>query len=244
MVSAVEDVGSGPRPPRRPDHVAGLVPDSVTVVERFADVSGVPLFAAEEAAIARAVPKRRNEFTTVRYCARLALAALGVEPVPLVPGPRGAPVWPSGVVGSMTHCDGYRAAAVAQATDIVALGIDAEPHEPLPDGVLDLVSRPTERRHITELAGAFPDVCWDRVLFSAKESVYKAWFPVAEQWLGFEEAELSFDPMGGTFEVTILKAPPIDVDLTNLHGRWSVAGVLVATTVVRLRENAGTAADT
>jgi 4'-phosphopantetheinyl transferase EntD len=239
MVSPVEDVGSGPsgRHPPTGGMVAKLVPDSVVVVERFTDVSGVTLFPAEEAAIARAVPKRRNEFTTVRYCARLALAALGAEAVPLVPGQRGAPTWPSTVVGSMTHCDGYRAAAVAREAEIVTLGIDAEPHEPLPEGVLGLVSRPSEQRRITELAAAFPAVCWDRVLFSAKESVYKAWFPLARQWLGFEEAELTFDPVAETFEVAILKAPPAGVDLTNLRGRWTVAHGLVATTVVRPRDD-------
>jgi 4'-phosphopantetheinyl transferase EntD len=131
-----------------------IVPACVIVVERFADEPDVWLYPEEEEVIRRAVAKRRNEFATVRHCARAALARLGIASRPLLPGPRGAPTWPEGVVGSLTHCDGYRAAAVARSTDLRTLGIDAEEHLDLPVGVLDLVSSPTERDHLTQLAAA------------------------------------------------------------------------------------------
>ncbi|WP_158717200.1 4'-phosphopantetheinyl transferase family protein [Streptomyces sp. NRRL F-4474] len=82
------------------------------------------------ASLRAAVAARRREFATVRRCARQSLAALGIPPMPLLPGERGAPLWPRGTVGSMTHCLGYRAAAAARADEITALGIDAEPHQP------------------------------------------------------------------------------------------------------------------
>jgi hypothetical protein len=88
----------------------------------------------EEELIGRAVEKRRREFGTARACARRALADLGRVPAPIVRGEKGAPVWLDGVVGSITHCAGYRGAAVAEARDVRALGIDAEPHGKLPDG--------------------------------------------------------------------------------------------------------------
>lgn len=90
----------------------------------------------------------------------------------------------------MTHCAGYRAAAAARARDVVTIGIDAEPHAVLPDGVLDVVALPEERAWIYELARSAEEVHRDRLLFSAKESVYKAWFPLTGRWLGFEDAEL------------------------------------------------------
>jgi 4'-phosphopantetheinyl transferase EntD len=95
------------------------------------------------------------------------------------------------VAGSITHCEGYRAAGVARTTAIATMGLDAEPNEPLPDGVLDVIALDSERARIAELSAAEPAVRWDRLLFSAKESVYKAWFPVAQRWLDFEEATLS-----------------------------------------------------
>src|SRR5918992_849287 len=83
-----------------------------------------------------------------------------------------APRWPAGVVGSMTHCVGYRAAAVARSDELCGIGIDAEPHAALPGAVLDLVLRDEERERLRALADSSPDLHWDRVVFCAKEAVY------------------------------------------------------------------------
>ncbi|MBO0877952.1 MAG: 4'-phosphopantetheinyl transferase, partial [Pseudonocardia sp.] len=96
----------------------------------FGDASCVPLWPEEAAHIGHAVPRRRDEYACVRHCARQGLAALGIAPAAILSGSRREPLWPPGAVGSMTHCAGYRAAAVARASDVAAVGIDAEPHEP------------------------------------------------------------------------------------------------------------------
>ena len=116
--------------------------------------------------------KRRREFTTARACARRALASLGVAPAPILPGERGAPQWPPGIVGSITHCAGYRAAAAARARDVLTIGLDAEPDEVLPSGVLEAVSLPGERERLRNLTAAAPGTRWDRLPFSAKETTY------------------------------------------------------------------------
>ena len=184
------------------------------------------LLPPERAVVARAVPKRRNEFGTVRWCARTALARLGVPPVPLLPGERGAPRWPDGIVGSMTHCDGYRAAAVAAAREVRTVGIDAEPAAPLPAGILEAIALPAEAAMVARLAAGDPAVHWDRLLFSAKESVYKAWFPVAGTFLEFHQAHLTFDPAGG-FSAALLVPGPF----RRFDGRWSQAGGIVLTAI-------------
>ncbi|MBT2212297.1 MULTISPECIES: 4'-phosphopantetheinyl transferase superfamily protein [Actinomadura] len=204
-----------------------IVPPGVATSTAYHDPPGAVLFPEEEPEVARAVDKRRREFTTVRWCARRALGDLGFAPVPIPRGERGAPRWPDGVVGSMTHCDGYRAAAVARAGDVRALGIDAEPHGPLPEGVLDAIAREEEVPLLEELRRASPDVHWDRLLFCAKEAVYKAWFPVARRWLGFEDASLVLAP-DGTFTAAILAPdPPFD----GFTGRWATADGLVAAAI-------------
>ena len=86
----------------------------------------------EEPLIARSVAKRRNEFITVRHCARLALGELGFPPVPILKGDKGEPCWPDGVVGSLTHCAGYRGAVVGRGAAVRSVGVDAEPHDVLP----------------------------------------------------------------------------------------------------------------
>jgi 4'-phosphopantetheinyl transferase EntD len=214
--------------------IGDILPPEVAVEEAFDDVLDVVLFPDEEAVIAKAVDKRRREFTTARACARAALAKLGLPPVPIVPGLRGVPQWPAGVVGSITHCAGYRASAVARHGDVITIGVDAEPHDTLPDGVLEAVASDGEQDRLAALAAAEPGVCWDRMLFSAKESVYKAWFPLTHRWLGFEDASVDIDPARGTFTARLLVNGPV-VDgarLTGFEGRWVVSDGLVATAIV------------
>ncbi len=233
-----------------------LFPRGVATAEAYGDPDEAMLLPAEESLVARAVPKRRREFTTARHCGRTALAELGVPPAPILRGERGMPLWPSQVVGSLTHCDGYRGAAVAYSMQIRSLGIDAEPHEALPDGVLGHTSLPAER---DVLAGRDDDLHWDRLLFCAKEATYKAWFPITGRWLGFEDAHITFTreqlpaavsqsgvsqsgasqsgggPVAaGTFTSQILidgaatdGGPP----LLTLPGRWLIADGLILTTI-------------
>ncbi|WP_327170502.1 4'-phosphopantetheinyl transferase superfamily protein [Streptomyces sp. NBC_01336] len=212
--------------------IAALLPPGAVGAEARHDPPEARLHPAEEAAIARAVESRRREFTTVRHCARTALSELGCGYEPLVPGHRGAPGWPAGVVGSMTHCAGFRAAGVARSTVLASLGIDAEPDRPLMPGMLAPVSLPAERERVAELMTHRPGVAWDRLLFSAKEAVYKAWFPLTGRLLDFPEAEILIDP-GGTFRAVLLVPGPVvgGRAVGVFHGRWAAAEGLLATAV-------------
>jgi 4'-phosphopantetheinyl transferase EntD len=211
--------------------IDALLPPAAECAEDFGAPGKPELFPAEEAVVARAVEKRRREFSSVRCCARAALGRIGMPPVPILPGERGAPRWPAGIVGSMTHCAGYRAAAVARSRDLLTVGIDAEPDEPLPDGVLSYVSLPGERAMLQDLR-AVPGASWDRLLFGAKESVYKAWFPLAGRWLGFEDAEVSISPADGTWRARLLISVPQGIPAT-FTGRWLAAsGILLTVTTV------------
>lgn len=215
--------------------LSGVLPDVVVAAELYSDPEGLAPLPEEEPLVARSVAKRRNEFVTVRHCARQALGALGVPPVPILKGDKGEPCWPDGIVGSLTHCDGFRGAVVGRAAEIRSVGIDAEPHGELPKGVLDAVSLPVERH---ELAALPTDLHWDRILFCAKEATYKAWFPLTHRWLGFEDAHITFDVDGsgaaGTFHSRVLIDPSAESGppLNTLRGRWSVREGLVLTAIV------------
>jgi 4'-phosphopantetheinyl transferase EntD len=214
--------------------ISDILPPEVVAEEAFCDRPDTVLFPEEEQHIARAVDKRRREFTTARACARTALGKLGLPPSPIVPGHRGAPQWPAGVVGSITHCDGYRACAVARDREVVTIGMDAEPHAGLPDGVLGAVSLPPERARVAALSAASPAVHWDRLLFCAKEAVYKAWFPLTGRWLGFEDACVDFDPGSGTFDARLMVTGPVvnGKPLTGFTGRYLTGHGLILTAIV------------
>ncbi|MGW0413274.1 4'-phosphopantetheinyl transferase family protein [Streptomyces collinus] len=217
--------------------LSALLPAGVAVAELFADPPHIDLHPQEAAVVAGAVDKRRREFAAVRLCARAALSRIGATPGPIVPGPKGAPQWPDGVVGSMTHCDGYRAAAVAHRTMFASIGIDAEPHAALPEGVEKLTALPEERTALSRLAATHPRVHWDRLLFSAKESVYKAWFPLTGRWLDFMECVITPDPECRTFTADFtVPGPVVGGDRINrFTGRWHAGGdarhVVTAVTV-------------
>jgi 4'-phosphopantetheinyl transferase EntD len=218
-------------------HLRAVLPDIADLVyaEMYGDPADLAPLPEEEPLIARSVPKRRNEFVTVRHCARVAMEQLGVPPSPILKGEKGEPQWPRGVVGSLTHCEGYRAAVVGRSEVARSVGIDAEPHGVLPDRVLEAISLPDERREIAALPGGLH---WDRILFCAKEATYKAWFPLTQRWLGFEDAHISFevdsDGSAGSFVSRILIDPAArsGPPLTELSGRWTVAGGLALTAIV------------
>lgn len=181
-----------------------------------------PLHPEEARLIADSAEKRRREFQTGRACARQALEKLGVAAVPILAGDRGEPLWPPGVVGSITHCSVYRACAVARTDVLVALGIDAEPNLPLPGGVLPRIASAAER----EIEPPAPGVCVDRLLFCVKEAVFKAWFPQNKSWLGFEDMAVTLGPGAHTFaaRVRISGGQP-----GTYRGRWAMEdGVICA----------------
>jgi 4'-phosphopantetheinyl transferase EntD len=210
-----------------------LVPASACA-EMFSDAPESTMFSIEAAAVAGAVAERRREFGTVRHCAREALRQIGVPAVPILPDVDRAPRWPVGVVGSMTHCAGYRAAAVARSGELCGIGIDAEPHAALPGEALDLVLRGEERTRLLALADAGPDLHWDRILFCAKEAVYKAWFPLTRRRLDFADVSTTVH-LDGTFWARLTVPGPrvAGVELDGFGGRWLVdRGLILAATSV------------
>jgi 4'-phosphopantetheinyl transferase EntD len=213
------------------DALRAILPASVSVATSRTNIADVPLFPEEAAAVERAVEQRRREFATGRACARAALEQLGLSRQPIPTGSRGEPRWPAGIVGSITHCDGFRACAVARQTDLLTIGIDAEPHRPLPDRILADVAFGDELALVQRLGDAAPRVHWDRVLFSAKESVYKAWFTLTGRQLGFEDAALAIDALEGTFAACLRP----EEEPRRLSGRWAVESGIVLTAVAVAR---------
>jgi 4'-phosphopantetheinyl transferase EntD len=213
------------QPPRRGEYetpieaARSLLPSSVAVSGAPMTAPAEPLFDIEAAALGDAVAARRHEFALGRTCARAALAAIEVAPVAIPVGDRRAPVWPPGVVGSIAHTRTVCVAAAARARDLRGLGIDLEEVQEMAPGVVDLVLTPEERDALEPGS--------ELVAFSAKEAVFKLWWPLTGSWLGFEEVSLRVDPGTGTFRAAI--APRAADAPTRLDGRYAVtAGSVVA----------------
>ena len=189
--------------------IRSLLPPGAAFAELAIDGPEPALFPVEEAAVARAVAKRRREFAFGRACARRALG----KGVAIAVGQGGAPIWPAGFTGSITHTHDYAAAAVVRDGQ---LGIDVESlaHAAKIPELLATVALPSER--------ALPAA----LLFSAKVSVYKCLYPTGGRFLEFRDVELAFD--GDTF--TVLRAAGYDA--TRVHGRFALSDDRVATVAV------------
>lgn len=177
-------------PPETPQSgMRGLLPGSIAVVEMPVGAAANHGLMAEEADCLSpcVADKRRAEFAAGRYCARQAMLKLGDGEVAITMDGERSPIWPGGLVGSITHSGGYAAAAVARRKEFAGVGIDIEAMRPLEPAVVQRITTSTERHW---LATARPGVPWPLMLFSAKESLHKLLHPLTGITLGFRDAEL------------------------------------------------------
>ena len=208
--------------------IVSLFPPAVRVATA-AIGDDAPLHPAEQALAQPMAAARRREFATGRLCAHRALAALGVRDAPVMRGQRRMPLWPDGVVGSITHSGGACAAAVARRAEFAGVGLDAEALEPLSERVLARICSDAERRALARLPEHAPEL-WGTVVFSAKESLYKAYFPLTGAFLGFRDAEVALDPASGAFEARLVRGEAPDAAGRRvLAGRFALADGLAWT---------------
>src|SRR5579875_1092094 len=212
-----------------------LLPEGTVVVEGPVEEEPAfeALFPEERSLLVGAVVARRREFAAGRRYARRALVALGLPPVAIPAGPGREPRWPPGVTGSITHCQGYCAVGVGWQHAVGSLGIDLEVAEPLTSDVERLVCNPAERRRAAALRPHGP---WSTVVFSAKESLYKAWFPLTRRWLDFHQVEVEIDPVRGDLVARLERSAQAVLGAADghVHGRFRVEGGYVATAVAIL----------
>ena len=195
------------------------------------------LLGEERALVAGALPARRSEFATGRWCARVALGQVaGARDLPLLHDEHGAPLWPPGFVGSITHTAGWTAAVAGRRgwrAGIRSIGLDAEAAAALPPGVLEVVASRPEQREIERLGSAEPGTPWDTVLFTAKEATYKAWYPLTAVVLSHDDIDVRLSRDGRFSAAVRLSTGRAARGAHRVRGRWTVGpGVVVSLGVV------------
>jgi 4'-phosphopantetheinyl transferase EntD len=213
--------------------VEKLFPSGVIAFEIRGGASPDNLFPAERACVARAVEGRVREFAAGRLCARAGIAALGLEPAPLLSRQDRAPRWPAGIVGSITHTHGYCIAAVGLEAQFEAIGLDAECTGRVDHSLRPLTMRAEEISRLEGL-GEVERQQMTAVIFSAKEAFYKCQYALTRTWLGFED--VSVRVADDTFEVTVVEAThPIQRVRTRWIGRFAANDAFVVTGIVAVR---------
>lgn len=204
---------------QRATAVEKLFPPGVIAFEIRGTALPDDLFPSERECVARSVDKRVSEFAAGRLCARAGLTELGLKSAPLLPGPDRAPIWPSGIVGSITHTDNYCVAVVGLETQFAAIGVDAERIGHVSPSLWQLTMRAEEIRRLQSL----DDVEREQmatVIFSAKEAFYKCQHALTRSWLGFQD--VTVDIAGDAFEASVVGAAhPIHPMLSPWIGRFN-----------------------
>lgn len=149
--------------------------------------------ADEEIHVTNAVPSRRSEFFAGRECARKAMRDLGFQPTAIGVRPDRSPIWPTGLIGTISHSKTMCLAAVTrQPHDVLSIGLDIEPDGPLPEDMWSTVCTSNERTWLARLPSGQRARQALR-MFTAKESAYKAQYPLTQEFFEFEDLEIAFD---------------------------------------------------
>jgi 4'-phosphopantetheinyl transferase EntD len=195
----------------------GVFPADIAVA--WSRVSDAPaaLFPEEDALLVKAVAKRRREFAHGRSCARRALAVHGAAPAPLLVGAAREPLWPHGFVGSITHDRELCVAVAARGDAYAGVGVDVEPDEALTPPVAAHIWSPAEAEAALAL-GVVPADSAAKLVFAAKEAVYKCQFLVTRTYIGFHGVRV--DLADGSFSAE-LTAPVSSLPSGfRFSGRW------------------------
>lgn len=193
-----------------------ILPNQIVIVSATSAMWNTPVFPEEEALIQQAVEKRRREFRAGRHCAHSALAKLGVPPHPILRDEKRAPIWPLGYLGSISHCQDFCLAACCAAGKIQGLGVDVEPLEPLKQGIDAYIQSQKE----SDFLQSHPELP-ERLIFSAKESLYKCLYPLVKRFFGFHAVELDIDPETHRFSYTQTGETPLVLPQDSIfHGHY------------------------
>lgn len=183
-------------------------------------------FPAEAACLSpQAVDKRRREFAAGRAAAHQAMRASGQVPAPVLIGPKRAPLWPTGLVGSISHTRSIACAALARCATHLGLGLDVEEDTPLERSLWSAIATPAERDWLE--AAPNPGQL-GKLLFSAKEAAYKAQYCQSGRYFGFDGMDLRFDMALARFTARFTEDQPPFHRGEPLKGRFAIgAGVII-----------------
>jgi len=208
--------------------LTGLFPADVQVLSEPIRDYTRGLHPEESALIASAVAKRQHEFATGRVLARRLLASFGHPNASILKEEDRIPIWPDGVVGSISHSEGLCAAVVADAKAYAGLGLDLEPDRAVDRDIERVVCRDREHDWV-RAAGDVEHGRRCRIVFSVKEAVYKAFYPRTRTFWSFQDVTVEIDLSGGAFRAVL----PESADRTEAEGRieiregWILSGVSV-----------------
>jgi 4'-phosphopantetheinyl transferase EntD len=212
--------------------LAALFPDFVRCACMRVQDAPHDICEEERLFVKKAVEKRRREFSAGRCCARQALTALGCATGPILQGTNGAPLWPSGFVGAITHTSMYAAAAVAPSARLRGIGLDFETVSRVSEAIAGKVLTESEARCLHMSADPLERQRLLALIFSAKESVYKCLHPITRSRISFEDACVEYESARGLMSIRLsVRTRAAVAGPGSLPGRFRYVNNTVCTAV-------------
>lgn len=179
-------------------------------------------------------PQRAGEFAAGRFCAHRVLAALGIKAGPLLTGDNGVPAWPEGIVGSISHTTGCTVAVACHSNDASGIGVDVESGDAVTMDMVRVLCTEAERAWVCSTPGRGA-----ALLFSAKESLFKGYFPLTGFFLEFGDVEVTLDPAERRFSARLVNdnAPSL-FGGRQFHGRYRIDEHFVFTGILLMERSA------
>ncbi|MES9828173.1 MAG: 4'-phosphopantetheinyl transferase superfamily protein [Candidatus Thiodiazotropha sp.] len=199
--------------------LSSLFPSNVVIVHATDEMWETAVRTEEEQLIQDSVVKRQRQFRAGRNAAHAALEQLNAPSGPLLRGEKRQPTWPLGFLGSISHCDDRCVVVCALEGEVVSLGIDVEPLQPLKPGIGRYIDT-EEEKVFMQHHGDLPQ----RLIFSAKESLYKCYYPLVGRFFGFQSVTLDVDISRQRFQFRPTAACSIDFPHhLQFHGGYLIA---------------------
>lgn len=187
-----------------------------------------PALPQEIKSFPKAADTRNRAFVAGRVAAHQAMQTLNLPVQPVLFGDDRAPIWPDGMVGSISHCETYCLAAVARSDSYLSIGIDVEEYTPLDSDLIPTICTSSERAwlamHSRSDAGVLA-----KLIFSAKECAYKCQYPLTQVLFDFDVFELTPDMDTGQFDATFTRDIGRFSAGTMLSGRFAINDKLIVT---------------
>jgi enterobactin synthetase component D len=200
-------------------HIKRLFPPDVRVCLSTALSSRARLLTEELPGTEKMVEQRLLEFTHGRDCARVVLNMCGLGDVAVPRGNSREPIWPRGIVGSISHTGSLAAAVAARTDDLAGIGLDIESADPLSEDIVEMVCRQDE------------DVGSDgghaKLLFSIKEAIYKCIYPTVGTYVDFKEVKVSLNKNSCIFTANTDAARQDLTVIERVQGAYCTVGGLV-----------------
>jgi 4'-phosphopantetheinyl transferase EntD len=221
------------------DAIRLTLPDGIVFAGGLIVHGQSELFDEEREALSQAAPKRRREFRAGRTYGRTALGALGFRPGPILVGPERAPLWPSGAVASISHCDSYCGVIAARAEAYAGVGLDIESAAPLAENVVSLICSDPELQDRSETESHL-GIDLPKLIFSMKECVYKSYATVTRCFLEFADLHIVVDPDRRSFVGHLVNddRPSAEASRTFRGTFLTIGGLVIAWTAMP-RNHAG-----